>query len=238
MVTEFKQEEKALPHPGPGCNTFLAQSGLPIDRGITRMESATAWVSNMGKNDPTSSVRFLQFFLSVTFLGVCVQLLSWVQRFVTPMDCSPPSSSALGIFQARILERVTISSSRGSSQPRDGTHVSHISCTGRHILYHWATLETSPSPSKSTPYTTEVIVSLIRHLILLKCISRAFLFFTVPRQAKKAGKKKKSTGKEETKNISLLMPPLIQRCSIFVNTATRALWLLGRCRPRVTGEEV
>ena len=39
MVTEFKQEEKALPHPGPGCNTFLAQSGLPIDRGITRMES-------------------------------------------------------------------------------------------------------------------------------------------------------------------------------------------------------
>ena len=41
-VTECEQEEKALPHPGPGCNTFLAQSGLPTDRGITRMESATA----------------------------------------------------------------------------------------------------------------------------------------------------------------------------------------------------
>ena len=32
-----------------------------------------------------------------------------------PMDCSPPGSSVLGILQARILERVAIPSSRGSS---------------------------------------------------------------------------------------------------------------------------
>ena len=43
-----------------------------------------------------------------------------------PMDCSPPGSSVHGIFQARILERVAISFSRGSSQPRDRTQVSHI----------------------------------------------------------------------------------------------------------------
>ena len=43
-----------------------------------------------------------------------------------------------GIFQARILERVAISSSRESSQPRDQTS---ISCTCRQILYHWATRE-------------------------------------------------------------------------------------------------
>ena len=36
-----------------------------------------------------------------------------------PMDCSLPGSSIHGIFQARILEWVPISSSRGSSQPRD-----------------------------------------------------------------------------------------------------------------------
>ena len=36
-----------------------------------------------------------------------------------PMDCGPPSSSVHGIPQGRILERVAISSSRGSSQPRD-----------------------------------------------------------------------------------------------------------------------
>ena len=38
-----------------------------------------------------------------------------------PVDCSPPSSSVHGILQARILEWVAISFSRGSSQPRDRT---------------------------------------------------------------------------------------------------------------------
>ena len=47
-----------------------------------------------------------------------------------PMDCSPPGSSVHGISQAGILEWVAISFSRGSSQLRDRTHVSCISCTG------------------------------------------------------------------------------------------------------------
>ena len=54
---------------------------------------------------------------------------------------SPPGSSVHGIFQARILEQVAISSSRGSSQPRDQTLISCVSCTGRWILYHWVTWE-------------------------------------------------------------------------------------------------
>ena len=41
-----------------------------------------------------------------------------------PMDCSRPASSVHGIFQARILEWVAISFSRGSSRPRDPTWVS------------------------------------------------------------------------------------------------------------------
>ena len=41
-----------------------------------------------------------------------------------PMDCSPAGSSVHEIFQARILEWVAISFSRGSSQPRDRTWVS------------------------------------------------------------------------------------------------------------------
>ena len=36
-----------------------------------------------------------------------------------PMDCSPPGSSVHGIFQAGILEWVTISSFKGSSRPTD-----------------------------------------------------------------------------------------------------------------------
>ena len=41
-----------------------------------------------------------------------------------PMDYSLPGFSIHGILQARILEWVTISFSRGSSQPRDRTRVS------------------------------------------------------------------------------------------------------------------
>ena len=46
------------------------------------------------------------------------------------MDCGPPGSSVHWISQARILEWVSIPFSRGSSQPRDRTH---ISCIGRWI---------------------------------------------------------------------------------------------------------
>ena len=49
------------------------------------------------------------------------------------MDCSLPGSSIHGIFQAIVLERIAISFSRGSSQPRDGTRVS---CIVDKTLYH------------------------------------------------------------------------------------------------------
>ena len=52
------------------------------------------------------------------------------------MGCSLPGSSVHGISQARILEWVSISYSRGFSQPRNRTHISCISCIGRQILYH------------------------------------------------------------------------------------------------------
>ena len=55
-----------------------------------------------------------------------------------PMDCRLPGSSVHGIFQARVLEWVAISSSRGSSWPRDRTRVSHI--VSRHFTV-WATRE-------------------------------------------------------------------------------------------------
>ena len=52
------------------------------------------------------------------------------------MDCSPPGSSVHGSLQARILEWVAIPLSRGSSQPRDQTQVSHNA--GRFFTI-WAT---------------------------------------------------------------------------------------------------
>ena len=50
-----------------------------------------------------------------------------------PMDCSPPGSPVCGVSQARILEWVAISFSRGSSRLRDGTRTSSI---GQQVLYH------------------------------------------------------------------------------------------------------
>ena len=49
---------------------------------------------------------------------------------------SLPGSSVHGISQARILEWVAISFSRGSFPPRDGTCVSYISCIFKWVLYH------------------------------------------------------------------------------------------------------
>ena len=45
-----------------------------------------------------------------------------------PLDCSLPGSSVHGILQVRTLEWVVIYSSRGSSRPRDQSHISCVSC--------------------------------------------------------------------------------------------------------------
>ena len=58
------------------------------------------------------------------------------------VDCSPSGFSVHGILQATILERVSMPSSRGSSQPRDRTQ---ISCMGRQVF-------TTKSPGKPHLY--------------------------------------------------------------------------------------
>ena len=54
------------------------------------------------------------------------QVVQSCPNLCDPMDCSLPGSSVHGIFQARVLEWVAISFSRGSSWPRDRTRISHI----------------------------------------------------------------------------------------------------------------
>ena len=73
----------------------------------------------------------MTIFFSTTHVCVHVSLCD-------PVDCSLPGSSVHRILQARILQWVAISYSRGSSQPRDWTLVS---CFGRWILYHCTTWE-------------------------------------------------------------------------------------------------
>ena len=62
----------------------------------------------------------------------CLLYVKWLQSCLTlfsPMDCSVPGSSVHGILQARKLEWVVVPSSRGSSWPRDPTHIFCCSCT-------------------------------------------------------------------------------------------------------------
>ena len=82
------------------------------------------------------------------------RLLSHVWLFVTPMDCGLQGASVHGISQARILEWIAISFSKGSSWPRNQTRLSCISCIGRQIIYYcspwvpnlWSTTLHSESP--------------------------------------------------------------------------------------------
>ena len=76
-----------------------------------------------------------------------------------PMDCSPPDSSLHGIPQERILEWVAISASRGSSQHRDRTCVSCVSCIGRWILYNCTSWEIQTCTT--WPFAMKLVVSLI-----------------------------------------------------------------------------
>ena len=76
--------------------------------------------------------------LEVLHARVCVCMLSLQSCPILcdPMDYSLPGSSAHGILQARILEWVAMSFSRGSSLSSDRTCVFYVSCVGKWVLYH------------------------------------------------------------------------------------------------------
>ena len=111
--------------PGEGNGNPLQYSclGKPIDRG--------AWwaiVRGVAKSQTGLRTYSLRLSWKVTILHVCAQLCP---TFYDPVACCLPGSSVHGIFQARILQWVTISFSRRSCQPRDRTQVSRIA----EILY-------------------------------------------------------------------------------------------------------
>ena len=86
-------------------------------------------------------LRYIKFLDIILKESINSMLLWCAQSYLTlcnHMECSLPGFSVHGILQTRILEWVVISSSRGSSWPRDWIHVS---CIGRQILYYWATWE-------------------------------------------------------------------------------------------------
>ena len=85
----------------------------------------------------------LRWKVRVVYIYACVRArsLQWCLTLCNPMDCSPPGSSVHGILQTRILEWVAMPFSRGSSRPRDQTHVSYVSCIADSFFTVWAIRE-------------------------------------------------------------------------------------------------
>ena len=82
-----------------------------------------------------SNTLLPQSVVHIPFSACMLNCFSHVRLFVTPWTMAQ-GSSVHGILQARILEWVVMPSSRGSSQPRDRTCVSYVSCNGKQVLYH------------------------------------------------------------------------------------------------------
>ena len=83
-------------------------------------------MSNKFSSTPTSP---LVHCMHANLLQLCPALCD-------PMDRSTLGSWVHGILQTRMLQWVATPSSRGSSPPRDRSHISCISCFGRQIHYH------------------------------------------------------------------------------------------------------
>ena len=66
----------------------------------------------------------------------CAKSLPLCLTLYDPWTIAHQAPPSMEILQARILEWVAMPSSRGSSQPKDQTHDSYVSCIGRWVLYH------------------------------------------------------------------------------------------------------
>ena len=95
---------------------------------------AEGWLSNYLIRFLWSKTMLLKFSTHTNYLeillkckfwfswsGLCAKSLQSYLTFYDPVDCSLPGSSVHRVFQARILDRVAISYSRGSSRPRNQT---------------------------------------------------------------------------------------------------------------------
>ena len=102
---------------------------------MTEQELTTLWALNqtlqtLQKNTTVAfqqwKSRFFPNYLGIfsSSIGGGDLVAKSCPTLCDPMECSPPRSSILRISQARILEWVAISFSKGSSRPRDQTCVS------------------------------------------------------------------------------------------------------------------
>ena len=114
---------------------------------------------NILRNCQTISKVVVPFYIATSSVSESEsEVAQSCPNLCDPVDCSLPGSSDHGILQARILEWVAISFSRGSSQPRDRTQVSSIA--GR-CFNLWAVYEGSNFSTFSSTLVTVFSILLI-----------------------------------------------------------------------------
>ena len=163
--------------------TFLPRSKRLL---ISWLQSPSAVIKITLNNNQNYTNLFLSPLLvkprSLTAFKTCRLLFNCWLTLCDPVDCSLPGSSIHGISQARILEQVAISFSRGSSWCRDWTC---ICCIGRLILCCWATQESFqagapvkiPNPNPSLPT--------VKFFFCLSSLMRNFISSLVPQMPNK-----------------------------------------------------
>ena len=96
--------------------------------------------------------------------------MSRVWLFCDPMNCSLPSSSIHGVFQARILEWVASSFSRGSSWPND-----RISFSCREFAGKFFTTKPPGKSPKSTIFQLKKNRHMCSHTVSVRNLGKAYL---------------------------------------------------------------
>ena len=132
-----------------GLLTWFAGLTLRVSDPVGLGWGPRMYIANKPSDDTNATGQGLFLFFSCWAVS---------DSFETPMDCSLPGSSVHGVLQARILRWIAIFFSRESSQPKNQTLVSYVSCVARQILYQWATWEAHWQ--RNTDVKTKPIISL------------------------------------------------------------------------------
>ena len=122
------------------------QRWMPQTKQLARQKHSLAYQKNNKKNETTKNM---------VQMTVCVLVAESCPILCNPIDCSPPGSSVHGIFQARILEWVDISFSRGIF-PTRGLNLGLLHC------------RQSPAQSKhcrQSPVQFQLSPAQVKHLI-------------------------------------------------------------------------
>ena len=123
-----------------GLEARGVQAGPCSQPALPPRSTVGRWGHLCGRQEGDNEISMLRGVFHMKLGKVCVHPCSVMSSSLWPHGlCGPPDSSVHGIFQARILEWVAISISRGSSQSRNRIHVSCASCIGWWILYHCTT---------------------------------------------------------------------------------------------------